>query len=363
MLRHFFEDLTHFDGSFFATFKVMLTKPGFVTEEYVRGRRASYLNPIRMYLFVSAMFFLVSAMLIKPQEKKKAVREEKEEAKKEAKKHKGGTTPSTELVSLKDINTVAQYDSLQNALPDDLKDGFMDAKANRQFFKLMENKLKDGDTVEAIALKKSILSINAETEDVDDTTKIALKGTPINVKRKTAFASSVREYDSIQRALPKDKRNGMIEGYVMRKMAALNEHNKQKDEKIGEKISEKFWHSLPYMLFVTVPLVALILKLLYIRRREYYYVSHLIFTIHFYCFVFVSMLLIDAFDLFNGWGEVIGYLLRAGLALYLYWAMRRFYKQRRAKTMLKFFLFLLLGFLLIMFITAVFGAVALFSAL
>ena len=59
LISHFFEDLTHFDGKFFVTVKDLIIKPGFLTREYVAGRRMSYLNPIRMYIFISAMFFLV----------------------------------------------------------------------------------------------------------------------------------------------------------------------------------------------------------------------------------------------------------------------------------------------------------------
>src|ERR1700761_9014191 len=58
LIGHFFEDLTHFDGKFFVTVKDLLIKPGFLTREYVAGRRMTYLNPIRMYIFISAVFFL-----------------------------------------------------------------------------------------------------------------------------------------------------------------------------------------------------------------------------------------------------------------------------------------------------------------
>ena len=51
---HFISDIFHFDGMFFSTLKYLLFKPGFLTYEYVRGRRASYLNPIKMYIFISA---------------------------------------------------------------------------------------------------------------------------------------------------------------------------------------------------------------------------------------------------------------------------------------------------------------------
>ena len=59
LVTHFFNDITHFDGKFFITLKDLAFKPGFLSKEYMIGRRASYLNPIRMYVFTSAIFFLV----------------------------------------------------------------------------------------------------------------------------------------------------------------------------------------------------------------------------------------------------------------------------------------------------------------
>src|SRR6188508_2088505 len=59
MFTHFFYDITHFDGSFFVTLKDLLFKPGFLSKEYMLGRRKKYLHPVRMYVFTSAVFFLV----------------------------------------------------------------------------------------------------------------------------------------------------------------------------------------------------------------------------------------------------------------------------------------------------------------
>ena len=65
LVRHFIEDLTLFDGKFFATLKYLLLRPDFLSYEYMRGRRLSYLNPIRMYVFTSAIFsFLLSFVRI-----------------------------------------------------------------------------------------------------------------------------------------------------------------------------------------------------------------------------------------------------------------------------------------------------------
>src|SRR5687768_8413396 len=43
LITHFFNDLTHFDGKFFLTLKLLIIRPGFVSEEYVKGRRTKYL--------------------------------------------------------------------------------------------------------------------------------------------------------------------------------------------------------------------------------------------------------------------------------------------------------------------------------
>ena len=58
-INHFFSDVTHFDGKFFITVKDLFAKPGFLSAEYMIGRRVRYLDPIRMYIFTSAIFFLI----------------------------------------------------------------------------------------------------------------------------------------------------------------------------------------------------------------------------------------------------------------------------------------------------------------
>src|SRR6202012_4343239 len=68
LVQHFFNDITHFDGKFFSTVKYLLRKPGFLSREYMLGRRVTYLNPIRMYVFTSAIFFIILFSLKKPEE-------------------------------------------------------------------------------------------------------------------------------------------------------------------------------------------------------------------------------------------------------------------------------------------------------
>ena len=66
-VRHFFhqfaEALTHADSRVWGTLVPLLRRPGFLTREYFAGHRARYLEPLRVYLFMSVLFFLLSALL------------------------------------------------------------------------------------------------------------------------------------------------------------------------------------------------------------------------------------------------------------------------------------------------------------
>lgn len=58
LVHHFVGDITHYDSKFFITLKDLLFRPGFLTKEYIAGRRTRYLNPIRAYVFISLLFFV-----------------------------------------------------------------------------------------------------------------------------------------------------------------------------------------------------------------------------------------------------------------------------------------------------------------
>lgn len=52
------EDLTHADSRLWTTISALLFKPGFLTREFLDGRRVRYLPPLRLYLVLSLIFFL-----------------------------------------------------------------------------------------------------------------------------------------------------------------------------------------------------------------------------------------------------------------------------------------------------------------
>lgn len=100
----------------------------------------------------------------------------------------------------------------------------------------------------------------------------------------------------------------------------------------------------PKAAFVALPLFALLLKLLYIRRRRMY-VEHFVFALHFHAFAFLvatAMLLVP--------GELVSGLLWLWLMGYLWWAMRRVYRQGWIRTTLKFCILASAYFMMLMFV-------------
>jgi len=270
---HFFNDVTHFDGKFFSTIKLLITKPGFLSEEYMKGRRASYLNPIRMYLFISFVFFLIK-------------------------------------VSFPDKHDIVQV--------------YREPSRSEQ--------ITNGRT--NVSPIYSNTRGNAHNTPYD--TVGAIQG--------IASERTIHEYDSAQKTLPPEKRDNFLNRYLTHRAIAVQNYTAAHPDTWVKDMLDSFVHSIPKMLFVSIPLFALVLWLLYIRsRKRYYFVAHGIFTIHLYCAVF--LLLIATYPLNfmgNGTPQILHLvLLLAFPAIYIYKALRRFYKQRRFKTLVKFFIILL----------------------
>lgn len=267
MFLHFFYDITHFDSKFFETVKDLVFRPGFLSKEFINGRRAKYLHPVRMYVFTSAVFFLLFFSFFKPQ-------------------------PTFN-------------DSLN-------------APINKQ------------------------------------------RGITINGRE----YKSPEEYDSLQKTLPASERDGWFLKRLIKKGIDINERYRENPGEAFNKLGESVLHRLPYMLLVSLPFFALILKLVYIRRKQFYYADHGIFTIHFYIFSFLLLILVFALDALKkatNWGFIgfLIFLLFLGLFFYLYKAMRNFYGQRRLKT---FFKFLFVAFWSFIMIVIVFVFFIFFSA-
>jgi hypothetical protein len=108
-------------------------------------------------------------------------------------------------------------------------------------------------------------------------------------------------------------------------------------------LGEAVVHILPRAMFIFLPLLAALMKLLYWRPKRYY-VEHLLFLVHNHAFAFVAISLLELLTRapvirdHSGW---LGLAVFAYMFWYIYRAMRNVYRQGRALTISKF---LLLGF-------------------
>ncbi len=98
-------------------------------------------------------------------------------------------------------------------------------------------------------------------------------------------------------------------------------------------LTEKFTDNAPRMMFLLLPLFALLLKIIYLRRNRLY-IEHLIFALHSHAFVFLAFSLMA---LLPNAPPLVS-LLALTIPIYLFVAMKRVYRQSYLKTGVKFLL-------------------------
>jgi hypothetical protein len=316
MVLHFFYDITHFDSKFFETVKDLVFRPGFLSREFINGRRVRYLHPVRMYVFTSAIFFLLFFSLFKPEQSLKT----------------NVDTP----VSLKDRN---------------------------EYIKFLEEKLEKDTTNSDLKQKLLCAKDTSCVVTVKDMLQEETGGIRFSIAD-TRYKTP-EEYDSLQQLLPASERDGWFMHRVNKKLIELNIRFKENPDEATKEFWESLLHRLPYMLFISLPLFALLLKLVYVRRKQFYFMDHGVFTIHFYVFSFLLLLVVFGVSTLGKsfhW-DFAGYIIAAlfiGLFFYLYKGMRNFYGQQRFKTFVKFLflaLFSLLMMLLLFVLFVIFSAV------
>lgn len=65
-LHEMAQEFLRWDGKLFATFRLLVARPGELTREYLAGRRVGYLSPLRLYLTCSVLYFFLRALAPDP---------------------------------------------------------------------------------------------------------------------------------------------------------------------------------------------------------------------------------------------------------------------------------------------------------
>jgi hypothetical protein len=147
---HFAEDLTHYDSSFWKTIKYLLSRPAKLTKEYLAGKTQSYVPPVKLYIFISFVTFLLPYILPSFSEEEH-IEKPKTKADKEylAKAIKPSLTKkenvwfngydSRGIIKPISYNTVAEMDSIEALKPDSLRLGSFEHNLGKRIIKMYQH--------------------------------------------------------------------------------------------------------------------------------------------------------------------------------------------------------------------------------
>ncbi|MBU3743936.1 MAG: DUF3667 domain-containing protein [Sediminibacterium sp.] len=315
LLTHFFNDFTHFDGKFFKTIRVLLFQPGKLTALYISGTRASFLHPIRMYFFISFAFFLIIFL-------------------------SGSHTETADTSQLPTKDSVisrlnAQIDSVQKnfAVTDTGITGFV---AREKILQLEKKKwVLEADSTKLAEIWNTVLEEPLQIQLNDSANNLA----------------SPEWYEVQQKRLPPNQRDGKLEHWLKKKIANANGLS-QNGNSVVKFFEESIKALLPKMMFVSLPLFAFLLYILYRRKRIWGYTEHAILTLHLFSASFLILLvefLVTNITNSLRWDRltsIIGVAFTLCLLIYYYLSLKKFYGQSALKTISKMML-LLIGSLLI----------------
>lgn len=278
LVGHVFEDITHFDSKFLKTIKTLFLKPGVLSQEYLEGKRNKYVQPVRLFIFTSFIFFLAQSFM---------------------NEHQGKDNNKKTLQSV----LKAYSDSISTNLDEE-------DKAE------LKNAIHKSDTV---IFNTGILNIHLDKNDTDTSSLLNsnnLGGTP-------------EDYKKQQDSLPKNKRDGF---FKQKMMLFLLENKNKSGEEFRTEFQEKFFHKMHYWVFILFPFFALIMKLFY-RKQNMYYSEHLIFGFHLHTILLLVILLNTIiYYLFKINLFPVGLV---GILLYLFFSLLQLFKQSIPKTIVK----------------------------
>lgn len=300
MLWELMREAFEVDSRFLRTLRLLLLKPGRLSAEFSRNRRARYMSPIRLYLFTSFLFFLVLSL----------------------------------------------------SMPDYPTDSW-----SGQAAVVVETPQVPAEPVETVTAAE-VAGLKAmlrpgQGQKVDD-----ILARPSGSMGRSALEVLARLYHAPVAAQARDTIEVATEDrprrpWLLRASAAslvdfLHDPEVYTQRMIG---------NTPLAMFFLLPFLAMALALCY-RRKGRFFVEHLVFAIHIQTFVFLSLgtALVVPSGSFGNWVRVF---LVLAPQVYYFIALRRFYRDGWIRTVVKgsfvewlYFVVLFPGFLVALFLTA-----------
>lgn len=307
----FFKNVLNIDAKLPKTLAKLFFQPGRLTSEFFKGKHQSYLKPTQLFVFMTVLCFTIVIFQANSFDTKWTVEGESKAIKPNINFNEGENH----------LHRLIAMDSAQHEVDSLLK--IVKQKANSESTSnLIDTTFQYWLVSDTALLDSIILPIPFQKNDL---------GKPNQVRMSKKDLILLSEKNVIE------KYN--IEGFVPRLLfIQVLKSIKHEDEIINH-----FLGRLSWTFFLLVPFFAFALKLVYIRRKQFY-VEHLVFTFHFHALLFTILSLVLLLRNFVPMPVLVVFL--SYIPIYLFISMKHYYKQGFFKTLFKYFLLLLIYILL-----------------
>lgn len=331
---HILDDIFSFDSRAVRTTKPLMINPGFLTQEYIQGRRVHYVPPIKLYLFISIIFF-ISLKFFSIVDESVLV-------------HKNRVVQTNQAVSeyIKQLEIKLEHIPLEQ---------YNDLEDKIDHFKEYRNHLTSDTPRSVVDIVKRMAEIELQATDDKALSK----------QQKNELEKLSIELKSVKSGQESDI--GLINvniGTIGKGDIHFDFLSEEANQRLNKKINEleekaenainndarplvkQILSKLPQLMFVLLPFFALILKMFYLFSNRLY-LEHLTVALHSHSFIFLSFLIINSLSLVQStflddviWLStaiswvVIG--MQIWVPIYLFIMQKRVYKQSYAFTLLKF---------------------------
>ncbi len=335
----FVESITHFDNKLWNTLKAIFTRPGKMTAEFLEGKRARYVPPARLYVFVSVIFFFLIG---------KFADHQLEESIHELKR--------SDIVKI-DMQDLIDDDQSLDSLKAGKLGRRLDLKIplNERGLTDLSSRLKRLKPAQLDSmLTKANVAVNDSTrqklrsliELVPDTPLVSTGLDQLFGKRKFKTSEEREAYEEQLSHMPDQQIDSLIRaegsnpGWLTRKL--YRQQSKFSHLSNGENTHELLHavtKNLSIVMFVLMPFVAVLLLLFYFRRGRFYY-EHLIFSVHIHTVLFLLFSIAIGITFFAKPTLISSVLAWTFWISWFYFllSIKRVYGQSWGKTIVKFFL-------------------------
>ena len=321
MMHDIADTIFNIDSRIFRTLWPLLVKPGYLSNEYFSGRRVRFVTPFRLYFFLSVAAFFAMQIWIDDMTIPGADLDD------------GNRTSVTTAATKEEV--LARRDVMVTAL------------------EVAKNKAKTPEKAAKVQQKEDELrdKADARIKYLDAVADAKAKGvtpppdTSADDDNVGHFHIMGKEWD----AKTNPVRFDWLPAFLNDRINVAIGRMKDNITHIGndpKRIVIGILSVLPQVLFVVMPLFALLLKIFFIFKRRLY-MEHLIIALHSHAFIFFALLLITLTLALKAWAQTtaewlvlplgwIVFILGWWLPIYLFLMQKRVYKQGWIMTTLKY---------------------------